>query len=106
MRPMFSVEKVGIDAGGSALVVTARLPAWPPTFIPTPNAIAAVRRTAVIVRLFIIASDPPAADPTEVNLRSVVYTGVIAGLPDRTAATLRTARSAMAVRVSTVPLPT
>src|SRR5438874_2086268 len=63
MRPMFSVEKVGIDAGGNALAVVARLPACPPTLMPTTNAIAAVRRTAVIVRLVIVASGPPEGGP-------------------------------------------
>src|SRR6266550_5685744 len=63
MRPMFSVEKVGIDAGGSALEVTARLPAWPPTLMPTVSAMAAVNRTAVSVRLVIIPSGPPEGGP-------------------------------------------
>jgi hypothetical protein len=53
---MFSVENVGIDDGGSALAVTARLPVWPPTLMPTSSAMAAVKRTAVIVRLFIVSS--------------------------------------------------
>jgi hypothetical protein len=53
---MFSVEKVGIEAGGSALVVTARLPDCPPTRMPTSSAIAAVRRTAFIIRILIVAS--------------------------------------------------
>src|ERR1041385_3112560 len=53
MRPMFSVEKVGIDAGGSALAVTARLPDWPPTLMPTSSAMTAVRRTALAVRVVI-----------------------------------------------------
>src|ERR1044072_6801812 len=56
MRPRFSVEKVGIDAGGSALDVIARLPAWPPTLMPTVSAMAALSRTAVSVRLVIVAS--------------------------------------------------
>src|ERR1041385_5430387 len=56
MRPMFSVENVGIDDGGSALAVTARLPDWPPTLMPTSSAMAAVKRTAVVVRLFMVSS--------------------------------------------------
>src|SRR6185503_11654545 len=56
MRPRLSVEKVGIDAGGSALAVVARLPPWPPTVMPTVNAMAAVRNTAVIIRLVIGSS--------------------------------------------------
>src|SRR5882672_9951855 len=56
MRARLSVANVGIDAGGSALAVVARLPPWPPTLMPTSSAMAAVRNTAVIIRLVIGSS--------------------------------------------------
>src|ERR1044072_6591058 len=56
MRPRFSVENVGIAAGGNAVAVDARLPVWPPTSIPTSKAITAVRSTAVPVRFVMVFS--------------------------------------------------
>ena len=56
MRPRFSVEKVGIDAGGIAPEVFALPADCPPSRMLISSIIAAVNKTVFVVRIVMVAS--------------------------------------------------